>query len=112
MIEDSAEEFLTMSSGEGSFSLPSPRSHGTWALPTPITTIPWLKDILDITAAQQVKISLQRRAEAFVSSHWDISSNQLSHIPNSIFFRVNIYFSLIFFAKYFVPNILSIPCHV
>jgi hypothetical protein len=35
MIEDSAEEFLTASSGEGSFGLPSPKRCGTGASLTP-----------------------------------------------------------------------------
>jgi hypothetical protein len=51
MIEDSTEEFLTTSSGEGSFGLPSPRRHDTGASLSPITITPWLKDILDITVA-------------------------------------------------------------
>jgi hypothetical protein len=101
MIEDSVEEFLMASSGEGGFGLPSPKRHDTGALPAPFTTTPWLKDIIDIATAQQVESSLQHRAKVFVSSHWDFSSNQLSHIPNSIFFRVNTYVLLILFAKYF-----------
>jgi hypothetical protein len=40
MIEDSAEDFLTVLSGEGGFSLPSPRRHNTGALPALITTTP------------------------------------------------------------------------
>jgi hypothetical protein len=44
MIEDSAEEFLTSSSGEGSFGLPSPRSRGTGAPPAPIATTPWMEN--------------------------------------------------------------------
>jgi hypothetical protein len=40
MIEEYVEEFLMASSGEGGFSLPSPRRHGTGALPTPVTTTP------------------------------------------------------------------------
>jgi hypothetical protein len=72
---------------------------GAWV--APVTTTPCLKDILDITAAQQAESSLQHQAENSISSPLDISSNQLSHIPNSVFFRVNIYVSLIFFAKYF-----------
>jgi hypothetical protein len=101
MIEDSTEEFLTTSSGEGSFGLPSFRRRSTGASLAPITTTPWLKGILDIVAAQQAVSSLQHLTKASVSSPWDISPNQLSHIPNSIFFQANIYFSLIFFAKYF-----------
>jgi hypothetical protein len=52
MIEDSAEEFLTALSGVGGFDLPSPRRCGTGALLAPVTTTPWLKDILDIVTAQ------------------------------------------------------------
>jgi hypothetical protein len=40
MIEDSVEEFLTASSGEGSSGLPSPRRRGTGALLTQVTTTP------------------------------------------------------------------------
>jgi hypothetical protein len=61
MIEDSAEEFLTMSIGEGSFGLPSPRRHGTSASRALVTTTPRLKDILDIAAAQQAESPLQHR---------------------------------------------------
>jgi hypothetical protein len=35
MIEDSIEEFLTASSSEGGFNLPSPRSHDTGLRPLP-----------------------------------------------------------------------------
>jgi hypothetical protein len=69
MIEDSTREFLTTLSGKGSFSLPSPRRHNTGASLAPDTTTPWLKDILDIAIAQPVESSLQRQAEASVSSH-------------------------------------------
>jgi hypothetical protein len=54
MIEDSAEEFLTTSRGQEGFGLPSPRRHDTGAL----FAAPWLKDILDIAAAQQAEGSL------------------------------------------------------
>jgi hypothetical protein len=40
MMEDSIEEFLTMSSGEGSFNLPSCTRHGMGASLAPITTKP------------------------------------------------------------------------
>jgi hypothetical protein len=40
MIEDSIEEFLTTSSSEGGFNLPSPKSHGTAAPSAPVTTTP------------------------------------------------------------------------
>jgi hypothetical protein len=36
MIDDSTEVFLTASSGEGGFGLPSPRRHSTGALPAPM----------------------------------------------------------------------------
>jgi hypothetical protein len=52
MIEDFAEEVLTVSSGEGSFSSPLSRRCGMGALPATDATTPWLKDILDINAAQ------------------------------------------------------------
>jgi hypothetical protein len=58
MIDDSSEEFLTTSSGVGGLSLPSRRRCGIGALPTPIATTPWLKDILGITTAQQAESSL------------------------------------------------------
>jgi hypothetical protein len=38
MIEDSIEEFLTASSREGHFDLPSPKRHDTGFPPSPITT--------------------------------------------------------------------------
>jgi hypothetical protein len=85
MIEDSAEEFLMVSSGDKGFVLSSPRRHGTGALPATVTTTPWLKDILDITTAQQAESSFKCLAASVLSS-WEISSNQQSHIPNSIFF--------------------------
>jgi hypothetical protein len=44
MIEDPAEEFLTASSGEGGFSLPSPRRHSTGIRPAPIATTPWTEN--------------------------------------------------------------------
>jgi hypothetical protein len=54
-IEDSAEEFLMASSGEGSFNPLCPRRCSIGALPAPVATTPWLKDILDIAAAQQAE---------------------------------------------------------
>jgi hypothetical protein len=45
MIEDSVEEFLTVSSGEGSFGLPSPRRRDTWASLDPATTTPWMENV-------------------------------------------------------------------
>jgi hypothetical protein len=44
MIEDSVEEFLRVSSGEESFSHPSPRRCDMGALLTPIATTPWMED--------------------------------------------------------------------
>jgi hypothetical protein len=44
MIEDSSEKFLMPSSGEGSFSLPSPRWHGMGASPTLVTTTPKMEN--------------------------------------------------------------------
>jgi mono/diheme cytochrome c family protein len=44
MIEDYVEEFLTASSGDRGFVLPSPRRHGMGALPAPVTTTPWMKN--------------------------------------------------------------------
>jgi hypothetical protein len=46
MIEDSAKEFLMASSGEGSFSLPSPRRRGMGALLTPVTITPRMENAL------------------------------------------------------------------
>jgi hypothetical protein len=83
MIEDSAEEFLTASGGEGSFGTPSPKRCDSGGF------------------ARSHHNHTMVEGKAFVSSPWGISLNQLSHIPNSIFFWVNIYFSLKFFAKYF-----------
>jgi hypothetical protein len=44
VLEDSANEFYTDSSGEGSSSFPISQRHSIWTLPTPITTTPWPKD--------------------------------------------------------------------
>jgi hypothetical protein len=43
-IGDSAEEFLTPPSREGSFGLPSPRRHDTEASHAPITTTLWMEN--------------------------------------------------------------------
>jgi hypothetical protein len=73
MIEDSTEEFLTASSGEGSFNLPSPRRRNTIALPAPAATTPRLNHNLNITAAQQVEssssIGLRPPSRAFGALH-------------------------------------------
>jgi hypothetical protein len=52
MIEVSAKEFLTASSEDGGSGLPSPIRRGMGAPTAPVRTTPWLKDILDIAAAQ------------------------------------------------------------
>jgi hypothetical protein len=44
MIEDSVEEFLMVSSREGSFGHPSPRRYDTGASLAPITTSPRMKN--------------------------------------------------------------------
>jgi hypothetical protein len=44
MIEDSAEEFLTTSSGEGGFGLPSPRRRDVGAPPDPVKTTPCMEN--------------------------------------------------------------------
>jgi hypothetical protein len=75
MVEDSIEEFLIASRGEGSFGPTSPWRRGTGALSAPVATTPYLKNILDIATAPQAESNLQRRAEASVSSLWDISLN-------------------------------------
>jgi hypothetical protein len=48
MIEDSAEEFLMASSGEGSFSLPSPRRCGIGASLAPVITTPRMENAISI----------------------------------------------------------------
>jgi hypothetical protein len=44
MTGDSAEEFLMVPRGEGSFGLPSPRWHGIGALLAPVTTTPQMEN--------------------------------------------------------------------
>jgi hypothetical protein len=56
MVEDSAEEFLTASSGEGSFSLPSPGRHDTGASLTLITTTPKKENALATQATMTVPL--------------------------------------------------------
>jgi hypothetical protein len=46
MIEDSIEEFHTVSRREGGSGLPSPWRHSAGGLPTPITTTPWMENSL------------------------------------------------------------------
>jgi hypothetical protein len=53
MIEDSTEEFLMASSGEGSLSLPSPRRRDTGASLSPATTTPWMENA---SATQATKV--------------------------------------------------------
>jgi hypothetical protein len=43
MIEYSVEEFLTVSSEEGGFSLPSPKKCGTRVPPAPVKATPWME---------------------------------------------------------------------
>jgi hypothetical protein len=65
MIEDLAEEFLTVSSGEGSFGLLSPRRRDTGASLAPTTTTPWMENALAIVKNQpphQAMSRLSRRA--------------------------------------------------
>jgi hypothetical protein len=54
MMEDSAEEFLMTSSGEGSFGLPSPRRRGMVALPAHVTTTPKMENALAAQAMTTV----------------------------------------------------------
>jgi hypothetical protein len=54
MIGDSAEEFLTAPSGEGSFGLPSPRMCGTGALLAPITITPQMENAAATQATMMV----------------------------------------------------------
>jgi hypothetical protein len=65
IIEDSAEEFLTVSSGEGSFRLPSRRRRGTGASPTPITATPKMENT---PAAQATMTVPPRMARAMARS--------------------------------------------
>jgi hypothetical protein len=50
MIEDTIEDVLTVSRGEGSFSLPSHRRHSTEASLTPTTTTPWMENALAMSS--------------------------------------------------------------
>jgi hypothetical protein len=54
MIEDSIEEFLTTSSGEGGFSLSSPRRSGAEAPLAPVTTTLWTENTLPTQAMMTV----------------------------------------------------------
>jgi hypothetical protein len=60
MIEDITEEFYMASSREGGSGLPSTLRHGTGATPAPITTTPWLEDIL----VTQVMMTVRPQARA------------------------------------------------
>jgi hypothetical protein len=44
LIEDSAEEFLMVSSGDRGFGLPSPRRRGMGVSVAPIQTTPWMEN--------------------------------------------------------------------
>jgi hypothetical protein len=54
MIEDSAKEFLTASSWEGSFGLPSPRRRSMGASFAPVSTMLWMDDALSAQAMTTV----------------------------------------------------------
>jgi hypothetical protein len=54
MIEDSIEEFLTMSCMEGGFGLPSPRRRDMGALSAPVKTTPWMENALATQAMMTV----------------------------------------------------------
>jgi hypothetical protein len=54
MIEDSVEDFLTASSMEGSFGLPSPRRRDMRTSLSPATTTPWLENALATQAMMMV----------------------------------------------------------
>jgi hypothetical protein len=54
MIEDSAEEFLMASRGDGGFGLPSPGRRGTGASLAPMTTTPWMENTLATQATMMV----------------------------------------------------------
>jgi hypothetical protein len=58
IIEDSTEEFLTVPNREGGLRPPLSQEALHGALPSPVATTPWMKDILNITAAQQAEGSL------------------------------------------------------
>jgi hypothetical protein len=79
MIEDSAEEFQRVLSGEGSFGLPSPRSHGTGASLTPITTTQWMEDALAAQAMTTVPpwTVVPKSASRPPCGFWRIEDQQL-----------------------------------
>jgi hypothetical protein len=54
MIQDSTEEFYKASRGEGGSGLPSSPRHSMGALLAPVTTTPWLEDILATSALTTV----------------------------------------------------------
>jgi hypothetical protein len=54
MIEDSTEEFSTVSSGEEGSGSTSNRRHSTGALPAPVVTTPWLESALATQAMATV----------------------------------------------------------
>jgi hypothetical protein len=65
MVEDSDEEFLMASSGEGSFGLPSPRVRGTRALLIPVRTTSWMEN----TPAAQVMLMVPPWKSASLSTN-------------------------------------------
>jgi hypothetical protein len=54
MTENSAEEFLTTSSGEGGLQPLLSMRHGTGAPPAPVTTTPWMENTLTTQAITTV----------------------------------------------------------
>jgi hypothetical protein len=58
MIEDSVEEFLTTSSKEGGFGLPSPKRRGMRAPPAAVITTPWMKNALATQALSNAALMI------------------------------------------------------
>jgi hypothetical protein len=56
MTENSAEEFLTASSGEGGLRPLLSMRHGTGAPPAPVTTTPWMENTLTTQAITTVPL--------------------------------------------------------
>jgi hypothetical protein len=56
MIEDSAEEFLTTSRGEGGSALPSPRRCDMGALPATVTATIWMENDLATQTMMMVPV--------------------------------------------------------
>jgi hypothetical protein len=59
MIEDSAEEFLTESSVEGSFGLPSPKRHGMGASLASVTPTPTMKNAPAVPTMTTVPLRME-----------------------------------------------------